>query len=86
MTKKQKQALKTLQHRVIEVFGEAPVTIADVTAIAKQELRYNVCRMAAIFELRKEDFWRFYDKNFTPPYFVSAFRRYFNIKQEAANA
>ncbi len=85
MTKKQKQALETLRQRVAERYGENTLTIADVVAIARTELKYNVCRMAALFELRKEDFWRFYDTGFQPPYFQSAFRRYFNIEQEKNN-
>jgi len=85
MTKKQKQALETLRQRVAEEYGDKTVSIEDVVAIARTELKYNVCRMAALFELRKEDFGRFYDSKFTPPYFISAFRRYFNIKSEQTN-
>ena len=85
MTKKQKIALDTLRKRITDEFGEKPVGIAEVTAVAKKELKYNVCRMAALFELRKEDFWRFYDNGFMPPYFISAFRRYFNLKEELIN-
>ncbi len=85
MKKKQKQALDVLRQRIAEKFGEKIVTIADITTIARTELKYNVCRMAALFEVRKEDFWRFYDSQFAPPYFVSAFRRYFNIEQEKTN-
>ncbi len=85
MKKKQKKALKILRQRIAEEFGTQELSIADITAYAKTKLKYNVCRMAALLELRKEDFWRFYDTGFQPPYFVNAFRRYFNIKQEQNN-
>ena len=82
MTKKQKLALKALRQRIQEKYGKDMVTIHDVVTTAKQEMRYNVLRLGAIFELRKEDFYRFLDNGFTPPYFENAFRRYFNIKRE----
>jgi len=85
MKKKQRIALDVLRKRIAEKFGDKTMTIADVTAVARQELKYNVCRMAALFELRKEDFRRFHDTGFMPPYFISAFRRYFNLKEELIN-
>jgi len=85
MTKKQKMALTELRWRIQETFNEEQPTIADVVTYARKEMHYNVLRLAAIFELRKEDFYRFLDNGFTPPYFVNAFRRYFNIKLENYN-
>ena len=85
MKRKQKIALDILRKRIAEEFGEGVITIADVTATAGKELKYNVCRMAALFELRKEDFRSFYDNGFQPPYFIAAFRRYFNIPLEQSN-
>ncbi len=67
MTRKQKKALKILRQRIAEEFGTQELSIADITVYAKTKLKYNVCRMAALFELRKEDFWRFYDTGFQPP-------------------
>jgi|GEM_PF-4866755 hypothetical protein len=86
MTKKQKLALKNLQQLIETKYETMPVTIGDVVTTARTELKWNVLRFAAVFELRKDDFRRFYHNGFTPPYFSQAFRRYFNIEQGEKNA
>lgn len=81
MTKKQKQALENLRNRVQEVFGPNPVSIEDVISVARQELKYGIPQIAAIFELNQGDIRRFLDKGLVPPYFESAFRRHFTLNK-----
>ena len=81
MTKKQKQALENLRNRVQEVFGPNPVSIEDVISVARQELKYGIPQIAAIFELNQGDIRRFLDKGLVPPYFETAFRRYFTLNK-----
>lgn len=85
MTKKQKLALKTLQQLIEAEHGDKPVNIETVIATGKAELKWNILRFSAIFELNKNDFIRFFNNGFTPPYFSQAFRRYFNIEQGESN-
>ena len=81
MTKKQKQALETLQNRVQEEFGSNPVSIEDVISVARKELKYGIPRIAALFELNKGDIHRFLDNGLVPPYVEQAFRRYFTLNK-----
>jgi len=81
MTKKQKQALENLRNRVQEVFGPNPVSIEAVISVARQELKYGIPQIAAIFELNQGDIRRFLDKGLVPPYFESAFRRHFTLNK-----
>ena len=81
MTKKQKQALETLQNCVQEEFGSNPVSIEDVISLARTKLKFDIPRIAAIFELNKGDIRRFLDKGLVPPYFETAFRRYFTLNK-----
>ena len=41
----------------------------------------GIPRIAAIFELNKDDIHRFLDQGLVPPYFENAFRRYFTLNK-----
>ena len=81
MKKKQKQALDNLRDRVQEEFGSNPVSIEDVISLARTKLKFGIPRIAAIFELNKDDIHRFLDRGLVPPYFERAFRRYFTLNK-----
>ena len=81
MTQKQKQALDKLRNRVQEDFGPNPVSIEDIISVARNKLKFGIPRIAAIFELNKDDIHRFLDKGLVPPYFERAFRRYFTLNK-----
>lgn len=81
MTKKQKLALAALRQRIEELYGKEQIEISTVIRVARKELKFNVARLAAIFEVRKDDFRRFEATGFNPPYFNSAFCQYFNVRK-----
>ena len=81
MTKKQIAALGTLFLTVHKKFGGTPVSIEDIISVARNELKYGIPRIAALFELNKGDIHRFLDKGLVPPYLETAFRRYFTLNK-----
>lgn len=82
MTKKQIAALGTLFLTVQKKFGGTPVSIEDIISVARNELKYGIPRIAALFELNKDDIYRILDRGFVPPYVENAFRRYFQLNKE----
>ena len=82
MTKKQAEALAVLRRTIQEKYGDTPVSIEDVISVARKELKYGIPRIAALFELNKDDIYRILDRGFVPPYVENAFRRYFQLNKE----
>ena len=82
MTKKQAEALAVLRRTIQEKYGDEPISIEDVISVARKELKYGIPRIAALFELNKDDTYRILDRGFVPPYVENAFRRYFQLNKE----
>ena len=82
MTKKQAEALAVLRRTIQEKYGDTPVSIEDIISVARNELKYGIPRIAALFELNKDDIYRILDRGFVPPYVENAFRRYFQLNKE----
>ncbi|MDD4817445.1 MAG: hypothetical protein PHI85_05690 [Victivallaceae bacterium] len=74
-----------LKEKIAERFGEEKVSIADVIFVAANDCNYPQNLIASIFELNPGDIRRYNATGFTPPYVLSAFSRYFNLKENTEN-